>query len=139
MGRFGILFLQHPHDLGELVHQVALGVQTTSGVGHHELDILRRCLFDAVEDDRARVCAVCTTHDLDVAALRPSGELLGRCSAECVPGSEQHRATGIDLLLGELANRGRLADPVDANEHPHVGGALVKRLEIQRPLRPSEP
>ena len=53
-------------------------------------------------------------------------ELLGCGGPEGVAGGHHDRSTFVGLAPADLADRRRLADAVDADEQPHVGGAGVE-------------
>ena len=126
-----------PH-LAQFFHQVRLGVQPARGVGQHDVDVARCGALDGVEHHRARVAALGPADDLGVGALGPRRQLLGCGGAERVAGGEQHGTSGIMLLARDLADGGGLADPVDADEQPHVdgvGGTGAIELAAQRAVR----
>jgi hypothetical protein len=62
------------------------------------------------------------------------GELLLRRGPEGVGRRQQHRLAFVGQVLGQLADRGRLAGAVDARHHDHGGLVLAdgERL-LQRP------
>ena len=62
----------------------------------------------------------CAAHDLAAGALGPQLELVGCRGTERVGRGEDDALPVGDLLGGELADGGGLADAVDADEHPHV-------------------
>ena len=71
-------------------------------------------------------------HDLAACALGPELELIGRRGAERV-GRGEHDALAVgDLLRRELADRRRLPDTVDTDEHPDVD---LARNGVERPVR----
>jgi hypothetical protein len=68
--------------------------------------------------------------DGHVVALAPGLQLFAGSSTEGVAGGQQHAlALGLEIL-GQLADRGRLAGPVDPGDHDHVGlvGGVIERL-----------
>ena len=67
--------------------------------------------------------------------LRPGRQLLGGRGTERVTGGQQNGTAVGDLLVGELADRGRLADTVHPDEHPHVRAPGLTGDEGERTLR----
>ena len=75
---------------------------------------------DRVEDDGARVAARLPLDDLGARALRPGLELLDRRRAVGVGGTDDRAPPKAGRhQVGELADRGRLARPVHADDHDH--------------------
>jgi hypothetical protein len=62
-------------------------------------------------------------------ALAPDLELLDGGGAEGVAGSHDHAEALVAILLGELADGGRLAAAVDADDQHHHG--LQRRVELE--------
>jgi hypothetical protein len=73
---------------------------------------------DGIEDDGRRIALVLRDHR-HVVALPPSFQLLAGGSAEGVAGGEQHALAVALEILGQLADRGRLAGAIDAGDHDH--------------------
>jgi len=67
-----------------------------------------------------RVGALLAAHDAGAGDLGPVGELLGGRGTERVGGGQHHVVPVARLALSNLGDGGRLADPVDAHEHPHI-------------------
>ena len=96
--------------------------------------------LDGVEDDRARDRRPrCRGR----ARRRPARPTSSSCSAAAArnvsPAAISTVRPSATLLAGDLADRRRLADAVDADEQPHVRAAGVGRLEVQRPVGAGEP
>ena len=118
------LLLDDPLDLAQLVHQPALGVEAARGVDEHDLGARALGVLDGLERDRRRVLALALgPHDLGTRALGPGGELVDRRGTERVCGADDDAAAVRAEEAGELADRGGLADPVDA-DHEHDRRAL---------------
>ena len=96
---------------------------------------MRGGALHGVEDDRARVAALGAAHEVGAGPLGPGLELLGGRGAERVAGGHHDRAALVGLALADLADGGRLAHAVDADEQPHVRRA---RLEVQRAVAGGE-
>ena len=90
-GASGICLCDHPAHLGQLLHQVDLGVQAAGGVDDHDVGAAGAGGVDRVEDDRARVGALVAADQLGAGALGPRLELLGGGGAVGVGGGEHHR------------------------------------------------
>ncbi len=122
-------FLDHPAHLGDFFHQVQLGGQAAGGVSQDDVDAARLGGGDGVEDDRRRVAAV-LGDDRHVVAFTPGLQLLPRCRPEGIAGSQQNALALILEILGQLADGGGLAGPVDAGDHDdeRFVGADIQRL-----------
>ena len=109
----------HPADLLELLHQVDLVVQPAGSVGQHERDLPGVGVLHGVEDDSARVAPFVAPHEAGASPLRPQLQLVGRSRPERVASGEDHPPAFALLTHRHLADRGRLAHPVDPDEQPH--------------------
>src|SRR5436309_350499 len=107
--RAGQLPLDHTSHLGELLHQVRLGVQPAGGVDDDDVTPVPGCAFDRVEGHGGGVRPALGADELRARALRPDLELLlgGRTVRVC--SSEHHRVPVLTQTLRELADGGRLA------------------------------
>ena len=74
-----------------------------------------RCL-NGVEHHSSRVGALFMLDDVHTRTLRPDGELVGCGGAERIRRREEHTVALFLELGGELADRRRLADAVDADD-----------------------
>ena len=110
-------------DLAELAHQVILGVQAAGGVDDEHVDLAGLGGVDGVVDDGAGIGALPLADDLDAQPLAPDGELLDGGGAEGVAGGEHHPLALLLSAAGELGDRGRLADAVDAHHQGQHGTA----------------
>ena len=134
MTRPGAL-LGDPADLAQLLHQVGLGVQAAGGVGEHEVDARGR----RPRSTASKTTALGSPPSLPRTSSAPARSAhVASCSAAAArnvsPAAISTRAAVGDLLVGDLADGGRLADAVDADEQPHVRAAVGGRLEVQRPV-----
>ena len=90
-----------------------------------------------VEGDGRRIRAAGRAHEVGLRALGPGLELLGRGGAERVGGADHDARAGLVQLVGELADRRRLAGAVDAHDEDHGGlGAQVERAALERLRQP---
>ena len=119
---------RHAHDLLQLGHQVALGVEPPGGVDEHDVAPARARRGQRVVRHRRGIGAGARTDDLDARARRPHVELLARGGAERVRRDQRRRAALAREARGELAGERRLADAVDADEERDPR-ALRSRLE----------
>ena len=90
--RAGELALDDLAHLGQLVHQVLLGVQAAGGVHDHHVGAACGGGLQGVEDHRRRVRALGPADQLHVGALGPDLQLLGGGRAVGVARGQQHRA-----------------------------------------------
>ena len=119
MRRLRIEFGQYPFDLGQLRHQVVLGMQTAGGVGDQDVEAARFRGLQGVECDRGRIGVLALGDDRDVVALAPDLQLLHGGGAEGVAGG-QHQAVAVLLEAArQLADGGGLADAIDADGEQH--------------------
>jgi hypothetical protein len=124
-------------DLLQLVHQLLLGVQAAGGVAQDHVEALAVAAEDALEDHRRRVGLVGALVDRAADPAGPDLELLARRGAERVARDQQHLAPRGLVRGRQLAQRRRLADPVDPDHQQHVrasvgvkfsGGAGLSRI-----------
>src|SRR3954453_14577331 len=126
--RVGQLLSDHAADLRELGHERILRVQAPGGVDDDHVGAPLPALADRLERDRPGVRALGAGDDLAAGALRPAGELLDRRGAERVGRAEHDRLAELALEVPcQLADRRRLARPIDAGEHDH--GRLVRQVD----------
>ena len=116
--------LDDPLDLAELVHQAGLVLQAAGRVDQHRVDALVDAVLDGLEGHARGVAALGAAHDLDADALTPGGELVDSGGAEGVGRTEGHRQVLGDEDPGDLADRGRLAGAVDADDEDDAGVAV---------------
>ena len=94
-------------------------------------------LLDGLEGDGGRILALLLrAHDLGARALGPGRELLDGRRAERVGRADDDGAVVGAQELGELADRGRLADAVDADDQHdrRTLGELERGVELREPL-----
>ncbi len=120
-------------DLRELVHQVRLRVEATGRVGDHEIRAAGHRGVERVVDDGPGIRPGRVRHDRDARPVGPDAELVDGSGTERIRGGQNH-----DLALGyvarrELADRGRLAGAVDADDQHDRRSALHRRP--WRPVR----
>ena len=107
--------IDDPADLGELVHQADLVLQTPGGVDQNDVATTRHGCVDAVEGDRRGIAAVRRPHEVRVGALGPGTQLLVGRGTEGVGRRHDDGLADATEMLGEFADGGRLARPVDAD------------------------
>ena len=108
-------------------------MQPARGVDEHEIGAPARGRRHRVEHDRARVGAFLPADELATGALGPELQLVRGRGAERVARGEDHTMTFAHALRRELADRRRLPDSVDADEHPDVllaGGEMQRAIGI---------
>ena len=127
----------HASHLGKLLHEVLLRVQATRRVDDHDAPTARDAGADGVVGDGGRIRAAGRAHEVGARALRPRLELLRRRCPEGVGGPDHDARTGLVQLVGQLADRRRLAGPVDAHDEDHGRlAAEVERSALERLLEP---
>ena len=115
MGRVGVEFLQHAGDLAQLVHQSALRMQATGGIGDQHIGAARARCLQRIENHAGRIGILALRYHRDLVAFAPGLELLDGGGAEGVAGGEDHLVAFVAIAAGELADGGGLADAVDAD------------------------
>ena len=79
---------------------------------------------EGVVDDGTRIGARSVGNDRDAGTVRPDPELVDRRGAERIGGRQDHAAALGGVPAGQLADRRRLARPVDADDE-HDGGPVA--------------
>ena len=105
-------------------------MQAAGGVDDHHV----AAGADRVVGDRGRVGAVLAADEARAGTPGPDLELLLGGGAEGVGGAEGHLAAVLAQLLGELADRRRLAGAVDADDEDHRRALS----DLERGRRPKE-
>ena len=119
-------------DLRQFVHQVGLVVQTACRI--HDDDIAAACLGrrDGVEHNSRRVCALAVANDVRTGTFSPDFELVRRSRAEGIRRRQHHLFALIDIAGRQLADRGRLADTVDADyQNDRRLAVRIQRLVVE--------
>ena len=91
-------------------------MEAPGGVDEHELGAAPLGLLDHLVAHARGVGAALARHHVDARALAPDLELLDGGRAEGVGAADEAARAGLTGAPGELAHRGRLAGPVDADE-----------------------
>ena len=91
-------------------------MQAACGVADDDVAAARSCRRDGVKNDGGRVRALVLADDVAVRTLRPDLKLIGCRGAERVARAQQDLLALIVQLVGKLADGGRLADAVDADD-----------------------
>ena len=81
--------------------------------------------------DVGRVRQVALREELHVEAARVRPQLLHGARAEGVAGRDHHVDAVLLEVVGDLGERGRLADAVDAHEDDGVGAAALGLLRLR--------
>ena len=129
-GASGICLVITRRTLTSSSIRFVLRVQAAGGVDDHDVGAALAAAGDGVEGDRAGIGALGALDELDVGALGPALELLDGGGAERVGGADDDLlAERVAQVPGELADRGRLAGAVDADDEDHRRiGADVDRV-----------
>ena len=91
-------------------------MQAACGVADDDVAAARSCRCDGVKNDGGGVRALVLADDVAVRTLRPDLKLIGCRGAERVARAQQDLLALIVQLVGKLADGGRLADAVDADD-----------------------
>ena len=110
----------HAAHLGELLHQVRLRVQPAGRVHDDHVAPARLGCGDRVERDGGRVAAALRADEVRIRPLCPDLELLLGCGPEGVGRRDEDAAPVLVELGRELADGGRLAGAVDADDEDHA-------------------
>ena len=132
--RFGNLLLGDAHDLGQLLHQVALVVQAARRIDQHHVRALRYRRADRVEHHRGGIGTLPLADDRHSGAVGPDFELLVGSGAEGVGGGDHHLFTRLVVVVRELGYTGGLARAVHADDHDDIGPGRERSVEIDRML-----
>ncbi len=112
-------------DLGKLVHQTYLVVEPACRVDQDYVGARGYGRAQGVVCHRGGVGAHLLTHHGRACTLGPDGQLVYGCGAERVGRAYDHLVACAHELCGQLAYGGGLASAVDADDHHHVGHALL--------------
>ena len=104
-------------------------MQPAGGVDDQHVDAARVRRLHGVEDDGAGVGPLLVGDHRRPDPLAPDLELVDRRGAEGVAGGDEDVAAELLVIGGELGDRGRLADAVDADDHDHEGNAALQDLD----------
>ena len=120
----GVVLLQHAADLRELLHQIALRVETSGGIDEEKIAAPGAGGLPRVEGDGGGVGAGLAGDQFQTELLGPRAELFDGGGAERVAGGD---GDGVPLLLEQprqLGGGGGRAGAVDPDHHD--GGVLVQ-------------
>ena len=134
--RFGYLLLRDAHDLGQLLHQVALVVQPPRRIDQHHVGAFGDRRADRVEHHRGGIGTLPLADDWHSGAVGPDFELLVGGGAEGVGGGNHHLFARLVVVVGKLGDAGGLARAVHADDHDDIGPRRKRRVEIDRMLVP---
>src|SRR5215204_1079730 len=126
--RLGDRLLHDAAQLGELCHEVVLGVQPAGGVDDQHVDAARVRRLHGIEDDGAGVRPLLVGDHRRPDPLAPDFELVDRRRAEGVAGGDEDVTAKPLVIGGKFGDRGRLADSVDADDHDDEGNAALQNL-----------
>ena len=115
--------------LGQLVHQVGLGVEPPGGVRDDDVDAAGHGCIQGVEDHGRGIGTGSVGNELAARSVCPDSKLIDRGGTESVGRGQKHRAALGAVAMGELANRRRLAGAVYADHEDD------RRLALRAALR----
>ena len=111
----------HVANLGQLVHQTHLVVQTAGRVDQHHIGSVGHGRLQRIEGYRGGVTTHLLADHRRPGPLGPDGQLIDGCGAERVGGSDIDLAAGPCELGGQLTDRRRLSGSIYTHHHQHVG------------------
>ena len=113
--------IHHPMYLGQFLHEVVLGMETTGGVDEEIGGVAGERGRDGIVGDGGGIGLIGTGDDGNVEALPPEFELFDGGGAKGVAGGE-HRDPALILdEVGEFGGGGGLAGPIDAHQRNNRG------------------
>ena len=131
--------LDHAAHFRQLLHQVRLRVQAAGRVDEDDVLAARLGGLDRVVGDRGGVAALLRADDVDLRPLGPDLQLLVGRRAERVGRSEDDREPVLAQLVGQLADRRRLAGAVDPDDQDHAGPLVDGQASRHRRARAARP
>src|SRR5579864_597911 len=99
---------------------MALVLEAAGGIDDENVDALRSCLLHSIKYDPCRIAAFLARNDRSFDPVAPDHQLLDRGRPEGVTGCQQHSIILFLEPVAELADGGRLARAIDANDQDHV-------------------
>ena len=112
LGRLGDEPLGHTAQLGELGHQVCLGLQAAGRVHEDDVEAAGLSGVDRVVDHRPGIRAGLMRDHVGLRAVGPDAQLVDRRSSVRVRCSDERAVVLLAQPVGQLAQRGRLAAAV---------------------------
>ena len=119
-------------DLFELAHQIDAGVDAARGVDDDRIASFGLAGGNRIEHHRRGIGAVPRANDVDTGAAGPDLELLHGRGAERIRRANQRRRALVLEQIGQLADRGRLAGAVDADDQNDLGPGRDRHRTIDR-------
>ena len=116
-------------NLAELLHEIVLGVQAPRRVHDQDVGLRGTGGLPGIEGHGRRVAALTLGDDPHPGALAPDLKLLDGRGPEGVRRRHDDALSPLQELRGELARRGRLSAPVDADHQEDQGDAALTGLE----------
>ena len=102
-------------------------MESPRGIDEQQVAALCAIGRDRVEHDRRRVRALLVPHHRHARAVCPFAELFRRRRAEGVRRRDHGLPSGLRVLVCDLADRGRLADAVHADDQKNRGSLVAHK------------
>ena len=112
-------FPQHPVNFLQFLHQIGLGVQSAGRIGNEYIDLSGFCRLQCVVNNGCRIGAGTLCDNRHIVAFTPRFQLLDRCCAEGIPGSQHDRQTFFFVALCQFPDGRGLAGAVDTHHQDH--------------------
>jgi len=131
--RIRVLFSEHPPDFPQFVHQSALRVEPTSGIGQQDITTTGKGGGVRIENHRGRVRARALCDHLNAEPLTPGFQLLNGGRPESVASGKHHFVPLGLKMPSQFRDGGGLAHSVHADDENHERNAEIRR-DLQRLL-----
>ena len=95
-------------------------MQSTCSIHDKHVRLFRFCGCYRIEDNRRRVTAFFVANNAHLGAIRPNRQLLACRRTEGIRRRHRDRLALTQVIVRQLANRGRFAHPVDTDKHNHA-------------------
>ncbi|MNW50788.1 hypothetical protein D3C74_282490 [compost metagenome] len=103
-------------NLVQLLHQVGLILQTSCRIAQQDVCPALLGGLNRVEHDRRRIGTGLLLDHVNLGPFAPDLQLLDRACAERVPSGQNDLLALLLIIMGQLADRCRFANAVDADE-----------------------
>ena len=129
--RIGQLTADDAVDLGKLVHQVLLVMQTSCSIDDQHIGVTALCGADCIINDRCGIGTFVMADKLDTDTVSPDCDLVDCGGTECVCGGKDNFFAILFEQICDFGNGGGLADTVDADDEDNGrGGGQIQRFAL---------
>ena len=127
--RIGHELLHHALNLRKLVHEAFLVVQTARSIDEDDVGSAGNCAVQRIEGHAGWVAAHLLLHDRYPYPFGPDAYLLDSSGAERISCSKHDLQASLFELIGELADSGRLAHAVHADDEDDIRPLVCRNLK----------